>query len=62
MAIYRIQPLPDGVTQRGSWQVLRNGVQVSAHTKKSAAKRSARRRAGSGDEVILHRTDGTVMG
>jgi len=62
MVVYRVQPLPDGVTQRGSWQVLRNGVQVSAHTKKSAAKRAARRKAGSGDEVIVHRTDGTVMG
>lgn len=62
MATYRVLPLPDDVDMRSNWQVQKNGRRVSQHTKKSAAEREARRQAGSNDSVILHRTDGTVMG
>lgn len=61
MATYRVTPLPDGVNQRGSWQVQKNGRRVSTHLKKSAAKRRARREAGANDSVVVHRTNGTVM-
>ncbi|MGK7297340.1 MAG: DUF2188 domain-containing protein [Candidatus Wenzhouxiangella sp. M2_3B_020] len=62
MATYRVVPLPDGVSQRYGWQVKKNGRRVSKHTKKSAAKRSARSKASSRDSVVMHRKDGTVMG
>jgi len=62
MATYRVLPLPDGVDQRYGWQVQKNGRRISKHTKKSAAKRKARQKAGMGDSVVLHRTDGTVQG
>lgn len=62
MATYRVTPLPDGVDQRYGWQVKKNGRRISKHTKKSAAKRKANRKAGSGDSVVTHRMDGTVMG
>jgi hypothetical protein len=62
MATYRVVPLPDTVDQRYGWQVKKGGRRVSKHTKKSAAKRKARQLAGRGDSVVLHRTDGTVMG
>lgn len=62
MATYRVTPLPDGVDQRYGWQVKKNGRRISKHHKKSAAKRKANRKAGSKDSVVLHRTDGTVMG
>lgn len=62
MATYRVLPLPDGVDNRRSWQVKKNGRRISKHEKKSAAKRKARRKAGRNDSVILHRTNGTVMG
>jgi len=62
MATVRVTPLPDGVDQRYGWQVQKNGRRVTKHAKKSAAKRKARSVAGPSDSVILHRTDGTVMG
>lgn len=62
MATYRVVPLPDDVSMRGNWQVKKNGRRVSSHTKKSAAKRTARRKADDSDNVVLHRMDGTVMG
>lgn len=61
MATYRVTPLPDGVDQRYGWQVQKNGRRISKHLKKSAAKRKARQKAGSGDSVVVHRTDGTQM-
>jgi hypothetical protein len=61
MATYRVTPLPDGVSQRYGWQVQKNGRRVSRHTKKSAAKRAARKNAGRGDSVLVHRLDGTQM-
>ena len=62
MATYRVTPLPDGTDLRGSWQVQKNGQRISKHLKKSAAKRRAMREAGSNDSIVVHRTDGTVMG
>ncbi len=62
MATIRVTPLPDTVDMRSSWQVQKNGKRISQHTKKSAAKRAARREAGPEDSVVVHRTDGTVMG
>lgn len=61
MAIIQVTPLPDGIDQRSNWQVLKNGRQVSTHTKKSAAKRKARSLAGSTDQVRISRTDGTFI-
>lgn len=63
MATYRVQPTSDANSQRYGWKVTKNGRQVgNAHTKKSAAKRKARRKRGQGDSVVLHRKDGTVQG
>lgn len=62
MATYRVTPLPDGTSQKYGWQVKKNGRRVSQHYKKSGAKRKARRLAGDNDSVVIHRTDGTVMG
>lgn len=62
MATYRVTPLPDDVDQRYGWQVKKNGRRVSTHYKKSGAKRAANSKAGANDSVVLHRTDGTVMG
>jgi len=62
MAVYRVVPDADGDTQRYGWKVLKNGRRQSNHTKKSAAKRKAKRMAGVGDSAILHRKDGTVQG
>jgi hypothetical protein len=62
MATYRVTPLPDSVDQRYGWQVKRDGARVSTHYKKSGAKRKAKQLAGPNDSVVLHRTDGTVMG
>jgi hypothetical protein len=61
MATYRVTPLPDGVAQRYGWQVQKNGSRISKHTKKSAAKRRARNEAGSSDNVVIHRKNGTQM-
>jgi len=61
MSTYRVTPLPDGIDQRYGWQVQKNGRRISKHTKKSAAKREARNKAGATDSVVIHRTDGTVM-
>lgn len=62
MATYRVTPLPDAIDQSYGWQVKKNGRRVSTHYKKSAAKREAGRQAGQNDSVVLHRTDGTIMG
>jgi hypothetical protein len=59
MTTYRVRPLPDGVAQRGNWQVQEDRERVSTHTKKSAAENEARRRATQGDRIVLYRVDGT---
>jgi len=56
-----VLPLPDGVNQRGSWQVVVSGKQHSTHTKKTAAKTEARRVASPGDVIEIRRTDGSVQ-
>lgn len=61
MATVRVQPLPDGTSMRGSWQVKVSGRRVSTHVKKSAANRRANREASPGDTVYVHRTNGTVQ-
>jgi len=62
MAVYRVTPLNDDVDMRSNWQVKKDGRMKSKHTKKSAAKRKANRLADTEDSVVLHRTDGTVIG
>lgn len=62
MAVYRVVPLPDGVSQRYGWQVKRDGQRVSEHYKQNSAIRAARNKAGPDDSVVVHRTDGTVRG
>lgn len=57
----RVQPLPDTVDMRSNWQVKVSGSRVSAHTKKSAAKRRAKREASSGDRLVIHGTNGSVL-
>lgn len=59
--MYHIKPLPDGVDQRSSWQVTKDGQRVSTHTRKDAAEAEARRRANDGDQIRYHRTDGTIQ-
>ena len=61
MATIRVQPLPDGTSMRGNWQVKKSGRRVSKHLKKSAAKRRARREAMDGDELVIHRTNGSIQ-
>lgn len=61
MATVTVAPLPDGTDMRSNWQVKKSGRRVSTHTKKSAAKRRAKREASSGDTLKIKRTEGTVQ-
>lgn len=61
MTTYRVQPLPDGVSMQGNWQVKRNGSRQTTHTKKQSAENAARRKATVGDTIVLHRVDGSVQ-
>lgn len=61
MATIRVQPLPDGVSMRGNWQVKKSGGRVSTHVKKSAAKRRARQEASDGDTLYIHGVGGQVL-
>lgn len=62
MATYTVEPLPDGVSQRGNWQVTKNNrVRVSSHVKKSAAKRRARREANNEDSVRVKDVRGQYL-
>lgn len=56
-----VAPLRDGVDQRGSWQVKKQGMRKDTHTKKSAAVRRARELATKGDVIEIRRTDGSVQ-
>jgi len=56
-----VTPLPDSTDQRYGWQVTRNGRRLSSHYKKSGARRAADRKARSGEEIVIHRTDGTIQ-
>lgn len=60
MATYRVQPLPDGTSLRGNWQLKKSGKRVSKHLKQSAAIDKAYRKASEGDTLIIHKTDGEV--
>lgn len=62
MATYRVVPLPDGTTLRGSWQVKKDGQRISKHRLKRAAERKARSEAGPNDRVEVHGTDGRIQG
>lgn len=57
----RVQPLPDGVDQRSSWQVKVSGARVSSHTQKSAALSMARQKASDGDRLVVHGTNGQIL-
>lgn len=61
MTVYRVLPLPDGVSQRYGWQVKKGGKRVSKHTKKSAAKRAANQKASKGDTVEIHGVNGRTQ-
>ena len=58
---YTVLPADDGVDMRSNWQVKKNGTTKSTHTKKSAAKRSARQMASPGDTLQIRRTDGSIQ-
>lgn len=61
MATVAVRPLPDGVSQRSNWQVVKSGRRKSTHTKKSAAKRKAKQLASAGDSLKIHRQNGQVQ-
>jgi hypothetical protein len=61
MATYRVMPANDGLDMRSNWIVMLDGRTVSNHVKKSAAVRTARKKASLGDELVIHRTDGTIQ-
>lgn len=56
-----VAPLPDGTNMRGNWQVKVSGGRVSRHTKKSAAKRNAKKEANSGDTLKIKRLNGETQ-
>jgi len=55
MGTYRIKPDGNG------WVVSKNGRTLSNHRKKSGAKRSANRKANSGDTVVEHGRNGRIQ-
>ena len=55
MATLRIKP------KGNQWVVTKNGTTVSNHRKKSAATRSANRKANSGDTVVEHGRGGQIL-
>jgi len=55
MATLRIKP------NGNQWTVTKNGRTVSNHRKKSTAKRSAKRKASSGDLVVEHGQRGQIL-
>lgn len=55
MSTYRVKP------SGSQWIVTKNGGTVSNHRKKSRAKAKAKRKARTGDKVIIHRSSGTIM-
>lgn len=58
---YTVLPADDGHDMRSNWMVHKAGNMESAHTKKSAAKRKARKLASPGDTLQIRRTDGTIQ-
>lgn len=61
MPTVAVMPLPDSVSMRSNWQVKRGSRRVSTHTKKSAARRKAKRVAKQGDTIKIYRMDGTIQ-
>lgn len=61
MARVLVSPAADGTDIRSNWEVLKPGSKTTSHTKKSAAKRRAKRIASSGDTLEIRRTDGTIQ-
>jgi hypothetical protein len=57
----RVSPRRDGQNFQGSWYVKVSGRQKSNHTTKQAGKNAARGYASDGDEMVIHRTDGTIQ-
>jgi len=55
MTTYRVKP------NGKQWVVTDGRGTVSRHRKKSTAKQAARRKAKSGDRVVIHRANGTVQ-
>jgi len=55
MAQIRVKPSANG------WRVTKHGQTKSRHRKKSRAKQKAKRLAGSGDTVTIHRSNGTIQ-
>jgi len=61
MAQYRVLPRDDGHDYQSSWMVHKNGSMKSPHTTKEAAKNAARGYASDGDELVIHRQNGTIQ-
>jgi len=61
MAEFRVLPRDDGHDVRQSWMVHKNGSMKSSHTTKQAAENAARRYASQGDQLVLHRVNGTIQ-
>lgn len=55
MATIRVKPNGSG------WVVSSGRGIVSNHRKKSRAKAAAKRKASSGDRIVIHRSNGTVQ-
>lgn len=57
----KYQVVPTSAGESYSWKVERAGVQVSQHQTKANAKQAARRKASTGDRLIIHRKGGTIQ-
>jgi len=56
-----VLPRDDGANFQQSWMVKVSGKHKSNHTTKQAARNAARRYAHDGDELVIHRMDGTIQ-
>jgi len=57
----KVLPRDDGADFQQSWMVTVAGQHKSNHTTKEAARNAARRYAHDGDELVVHRMDGTIQ-
>jgi len=55
MGTYRVTP------NGNKWTVEKNGRTLSSHRKKRRARNAAKQKANSGDMVVIHRSNGTIM-
>jgi len=60
MVTYTVQPAADGYDMQGNWETL-GPAKRTGHTRKQAALNEARRRASTGDTLIIKRTDGSIQ-